>query len=167
MLKVDKTVTGLSTADEATVRGQIYFTIVDTSGRPIIKENGKYVLGQSGATPAQIPLSELTAENGIVSIGQVIRGNLADLMDSLSSVIRDRMRLNKRIRVLTAQTQMSKSILIIMPILSFIVLNILNPGYMEPLYTTPEGNALMVVMIVSILTGSWIMNKMIRKHLLA
>jgi len=94
-------------------------------------------------------------------------GNLADLMDSLSSVIRDRMRLNKRIRVLTAQTQMSKSILIIMPILSFIVLNILNPGYMEPLYTTPEGNALMVVMIVSILTGSWIMNIMIRKHLLA
>ena len=36
-------------------------------------------------------------------------GNLADLMDSLSSVIRDRMRLNKRIRVLTPRPQMSKS----------------------------------------------------------
>lgn len=64
-LKVDKTVSGLSAADEATVRGNIYFTIADTNGRPIVKENGKYVLGDAGATPAQIPLSELTAENGI------------------------------------------------------------------------------------------------------
>ena len=64
-LMVDKTVEGLSASDETTVRGQIYFTIADSSGRPIVKENGKYVLGQAGATPAQIPLSELTAENGI------------------------------------------------------------------------------------------------------
>lgn len=90
-------------------------------------------------------------------------GNLADLMDSLSSVIRDRMRLNKRIRVLTAQTQMSKTILIIMPVVLFILLNAVNPKYMEPLYTTPEGNVMMVFMIFSILIGSWIMNRMIRR----
>lgn len=92
-------------------------------------------------------------------------GNLADLMDSLSSVIRDRMRLNKRIRVLTAQTQMSKTILIVMPILLFIMLNVLNPEYMRPLYETTEGNIMMVFMIFSILVGSWIMNRMIRRNL--
>lgn len=92
-------------------------------------------------------------------------GNLADLMDSLSTVIRDRMRLNKRIRVLTAQTQMSKTILIIMPIVLFILLNILNREYMEPLYTTPEGNVMIIVMIASILIGSWVMNRMIRRQL--
>ncbi|MCE5185280.1 MAG: type II secretion system F family protein [Planctomycetaceae bacterium] len=92
-------------------------------------------------------------------------GNLADLMDSLSAVIRDRMRLNKRIRVLTAQTQMSKTILIVMPIVLFIILNVLNREYMEPLYTTPEGNIMMVVMIAMILVGSWVMNRMIRRAL--
>ena len=62
-LKIDKTVTGLSSAEEAEVRAQIYFTIAtnDNPSRPIIKENGKYKLGQSGDTPAHIPLSELTA----------------------------------------------------------------------------------------------------------
>jgi tight adherence protein B len=93
-------------------------------------------------------------------------GNLADLMDSLSSVIRDRMRLNKRIRVLTAQTQMSKTILIVMPVLLFIMLNVLNPEYMDPLYHTTEGKIMMVFMITSILIGSWVMNKMIRKQMM-
>jgi Flp pilus assembly protein TadB len=76
-------------------------------------------------------------------------GNLADLMDSLSSVIRSRIWLNKRIRVLTAQTQFSKIVLISMPIFMFFILNAINPEYMQPLYTTPTGNLLMVLLIES------------------
>ncbi|MHC4772486.1 MAG: type II secretion system F family protein [Planctomycetota bacterium] len=87
-------------------------------------------------------------------------GNLADLMDSLSSVIRSRIWLNKRIRVLTAQTQFSKMVLISMPILLFFLLNGMNPEYMEPLYTTAKGNMLMVLMFVNIMLGSWMMNKL-------
>lgn len=87
-------------------------------------------------------------------------GNLADLMDSLSSVIRSRIWLNKRIRVLTAQTQFSKMVLIIMPIFMFFLLNAINPEYMEPLYTTSMGNFLLVLMFVNIMLGSWLMNKL-------
>jgi tight adherence protein B len=87
-------------------------------------------------------------------------GNFADLMDSLSSVIRSRIRLNRRIRVLTAQTQFSKKVLIALPIILFFVLNYLNPKYMEPLYTTPIGKYMLVIMLISILLGSWLMNKM-------
>jgi tight adherence protein B len=87
-------------------------------------------------------------------------GNLADLMDTLSSVIRSRIWLNKRIRVLTAQTQFSKMVLIAMPVLMFFVLNAMNPEYMQPLYTTPTGNFLLVLMLVNLLLGSWVMNKM-------
>ena len=60
-LKVDKTIEGLSAADATTVSGQIWFTIVDTNGRPIVKDaNGRYVLGQASDTAVHIPLSELT-----------------------------------------------------------------------------------------------------------
>lgn len=59
-LKILKTVTGLSAAEEAEVRAQIYFTIADAStGRPIVLENGKYKLGQTGDTPAQISLADM------------------------------------------------------------------------------------------------------------
>src|SRR6185295_2341557 len=66
-------------------------------------------------------------------------GNLADMMDRLAYVMRDRMRLNRRVRVLTAQTQFSKRILAALPIFIFVALNTLNPGYMQPLYTTEMG----------------------------
>jgi tight adherence protein B len=87
-------------------------------------------------------------------------GNLADLMDSLASVIRSRMKLNKRVRVMTAQTQFSKRLLISLPIIMFFILDISNPQYVEPLYTTMVGRTMLIVMTLSILFGAWIMNRM-------
>ena len=97
-----------------------------------------------------------------VSVQLQSGGNLADLMDSLASVVRARIRLNKRIRVLTAQTQFSKAILVAMPFIMFALLNIMNREYMDPLYTTPEGRMMLIVAFVSILLGSWMMTKMIK-----
>ncbi|MHC4557966.1 MAG: type II secretion system F family protein [Planctomycetota bacterium] len=87
-------------------------------------------------------------------------GNLADLMDSLASVIRERMRLNRRVRVMTAQTQLSKRILIALPIVMFFLLNIIVPEYMEMFYTTAAGKFMMVIMASMILLGAWVMNRL-------
>ena len=87
-------------------------------------------------------------------------GNLADLMDSLTVVIRARMKLNRRVKVITSQTQFSKRILIAMPILLFFGLNFMNPEYMDTMYTTPEGNWLLAGVVVSMLLGIWMMNRL-------
>jgi tight adherence protein B len=87
-------------------------------------------------------------------------GNLADLMDSLATVIRSRMKLNRRVRVMTAQTQFSKRLLIALPIIMFFFMDISNPEYMEPLYTTMTGRFMLVIMASSILFGAWVMNRM-------
>ena len=87
-------------------------------------------------------------------------GNLADLMDTLSSVIRERIWLNKRIRVLTAQVQFSKMVLIALPIFVFLMLNVTNPTYMKPLFEDPTGNLLMILMFVNIMLGSWAMSRL-------
>ena len=92
-------------------------------------------------------------------------GNLADLMDTLVSVTRARIWLNKRIRVLTAQVQFSKMVLIAMPILLMFALNVVNPSYMEPLFTTSTGHLLMIVMFVNLFLGSWVMNRMAKINL--
>jgi tight adherence protein B len=89
-------------------------------------------------------------------------GNLADMMDRLAFVMRDRIRLSRRVRVLTAQTQFSKRILAVLPIFIFVTLNTLNPTYMLPLYTTDLGKGMLVVASVCILIGVWVMNKMSR-----
>ncbi|MHC4982329.1 MAG: type II secretion system F family protein [Planctomycetota bacterium] len=87
-------------------------------------------------------------------------GNLADMMDRLSLVIRERIRLNRRVRVLTAQTQFSKRILAALPLVLFAILNIINPQYVEPLYTTFAGKMLLVMAGLGVVAGVYIMNRM-------
>jgi tight adherence protein B len=87
-------------------------------------------------------------------------GNLADLMDSLGVVIRARMRLNQRVRVITAQTQFSKNVLIALPIVLFFLLNHISPGYMQPFFNTIAGRYMLAAAGASILLGSWAMHRL-------
>lgn len=82
--------------------------------------------------------SEMKMFSTSVAIQLRTGGNLADLMDRLSQVIRERMRLARR--VLTAQTQFSKQVL---AFVTFALLSLLNPKYMGPLYTTTLGQMML------------------------
>ncbi|HZL98826.1 MAG TPA: type II secretion system F family protein [Planctomycetota bacterium] len=87
-------------------------------------------------------------------------GNLAEVMQGLAFVIRERMRLGRRFRTLIAQTQISKRILIAMPIIMFIVLNIIGPAYMQQMYNAPKGQAMLAGAALGLLMGWFVMNKM-------
>ncbi len=89
-------------------------------------------------------------------------GNLADLMQRLADVIRERNRLSRRVRVLTAQTQFSKRILLAMPFLMFVLMNVINPGYLAPLYVTYAGHVILAFSAATLLFGWWVMNRMAR-----
>ena len=95
-----------------------------------------------------------------VSIQVRSGGNLAEMIDRLADVIRERIRLNRRMRVLTAQTQFSKRILVALPLVLFVVVNIINPDYIEPMYSTTNGQILLAIAGAGIMAGSWVMNKM-------
>jgi len=87
-------------------------------------------------------------------------GNLAHMMERLATVIRDRMRLNRRVRILTAQTQFGKRILIALPFVLMVVLSILNPKYIDPLFSTSTGQIMLSCGGISVLLGMWVMNRM-------
>jgi tight adherence protein B len=87
-------------------------------------------------------------------------GNLADLMGRLSNVIRERNRLARRVQVLTAQTQMSKRVLLALPVVAFVGLAMMNPDYMRPLYTTRPGEVVTAAAIMGMFLGWVLMNWM-------
>ncbi len=101
---------------------------------------------------------KLFAAATIIQLGS--GGNLADMMHRVAEVIRDRIRLHKRVRVLTSQTQLSKRILIAVPFGLFLLLYILNPKYLEPLYTTPAGKLMLIIAGVCLAIGTWVMNRL-------
>ena len=112
------------------------------------------------AVATSSPSADLRLFATSVAIQMRAGGNLADLLDRLSKVIRERMRLNRRIKVLTAQTQTSKRVLLMLPFLVFVVFNLINPDYMSPFYDTKAGHVLLGISIVALALGTLIMNRM-------
>ncbi len=95
-----------------------------------------------------------------VSIQMTSGGNLADVMDSLSAVMRMRMRMNRRIRVLTASTRMNRNTLLAVPVLLFAFLNVSSPEYVGVMYTTTIGKILIIATVAGMLFGAWVMAKL-------
>jgi tight adherence protein B len=87
-------------------------------------------------------------------------GNIADVVEGIAQVIRQRMRLARRVRILTAQTQLSKRILLGMPVAIFAALHILNPDYAKILYETDSGKLMLLGALSMMLVGWLTMNRM-------
>ena len=87
-------------------------------------------------------------------------GNLADVMETLAGVIRERMRLNRRFRSLVAQTEFSKRILIVLPFLLFGILSAISPRYTSVLYDTTAGLLMLSAAGMGVLLGWLVMSRM-------
>lgn len=117
---------------------------------------------QNAANDTYAPEMKLFATS--VCIQMRSGGNLADMMERLAFVVRDRMRINRRVRVLTAQTQLSKNILIALPILLFMLLNVIASSYMNMFYTQPVGHLLLAISAAGLVLGGWMMNRLAVLH---
>ena len=87
-------------------------------------------------------------------------GNLAEMMERVAEVVRERMRLSRRARVLTAEAQLSKWVLLALPIGLFAFLNVANSSYMQPFYTHAVGRFMLIAAGAGMIVGGWVMSRM-------
>jgi tight adherence protein B len=97
-----------------------------------------------------------------ILIQREVGGNLAEILDNLSSVVRARFTIRRQIRVFTAQGRMTGYLLSALPIIIFSILYMLNPQYMSILFTDPIGKILIVVAITMQLLGFLWIRKIIK-----
>lgn len=88
-------------------------------------------------------------------------GNLAEILDGLARVIRDRFRIYRDVQVRTAQGRLTAGILIALPIAMLGILSILNPHYIGVLFTDPKGPVMLITAGVLQIIGSAILWKII------
>jgi tight adherence protein B len=88
-------------------------------------------------------------------------GNLAEIIDSLASLIRKRFELQLRVRALSAEGRFSAIILFGLPIIVGFLLYKMNPEYMGLLYTDPIGQNLVMVGSFLMVIGAIIMKRMV------
>ncbi len=89
-------------------------------------------------------------------------GNLAEIIDNLSRLIRKRFELQGRIRALAAEGKLSAMVLLGLPFLIGAALSILNPQYVGLLLTDPIGQGMVGFAGVMMIIGTVVMIKMIK-----
>jgi len=89
-------------------------------------------------------------------------GNLAEILDRIAHVIRERLRIQGEIRTHTAQGRMTGYILCALPPVMLVAINIINPGYSTILFNTPTGHKLIYLGLFLLSCGGfairWIIN---------
>lgn len=94
-----------------------------------------------------------------VSIQQEVGGNLAEVLDAVGGTIRDRNQIRRQVQALSAEGRMSAAVLIALPIGLAVVISMVNPGYLNPLFSTGAGRVLLVVGVLLMTFGFiWIRN---------
>jgi tight adherence protein B len=88
-------------------------------------------------------------------------GNLAEILDNLARVIRDRFRIYREVRTKTAQGRLTAMILIALPPIMMGVLGIINPSYLRVLFEDPKGPTVLAIAGTLQLIGSAIIWKII------
>lgn len=94
-----------------------------------------------------------------VLIQKEVGGNLAELLDSLSNTIRERFKLLGQLRVLTAQTRLSGTIIGFVPVIVLGALFLLNREYVKPLFDTRQGQLALVTAIGMSIIGAILIKK--------
>ena len=92
-----------------------------------------------------------------VVIQRQVGGNLAEILDTISQTIRDRLAIKRSVKALTAQGRISGKIIGAMPIFLLAIITLMNPTYAEPLFATTTGIVLLVFgALIEIFGFAWI-----------
>jgi len=89
-------------------------------------------------------------------------GNLAEILESIARIIRERFKLMGTIRTLSAEGRLSAIILVAIPFFVAFALSIMNPEYITVLITDPVGKLLVFISLFMMAAGIFIMKKTIQ-----
>src|SRR5579859_5784865 len=110
----------------------------------------------------RVPLVDVKFFVTAVMLQRETGGNLAEILDNLSYVIRERFKIQRQVRVYTAQGRLTMALLMGMPPIIVIVMMLLNPSFIHPLFADPIGHILLVAGIALQTVGYFVIRKIIR-----
>ncbi|NUU30386.1 type II secretion system F family protein [Arthrobacter sp. C9C5] len=96
-----------------------------------------------------------------IQINREVGGNLAEVLDQVNETIRERSEIKGHIKSLAAEGKFSAYILMAMPIGIVVMLMLVNPGYMNVMFTNPLGWAMMAASVILMTIGGLWMRKII------
>ena len=110
----------------------------------------------------RVPLPDVSYFVVAVMIQRESGGNLAELLDKIAVIVRDRLKLHGEIRTLSAEGRLSAVILTALPFGVAVVVNAVNPKFMSVLWTDPDGLRMVGMALFMMVVGMLWMRQIIR-----
>jgi len=138
---------------------------------PVASEFRKLYEEQKFGLPVRDALVNLTTRVPLVDVKFFVTavmlqretgGNLAEILDNLSYVIRERFKILRQVRVYTAQGRLTMMLLMGLPPIIVAIMLTSSPGYIHPLFADPIGHALIVGGVVLQTIGYFVIRRIIR-----
>jgi tight adherence protein B len=145
--------------------------IASEIAEPVASEFRKLFEEQKFGLPVRDALVNLTERVPLVDVKFFVTavmlqretgGNLAEILDNLSYVIRERFKIMRQVRVHTAQGRMTMLLLMGLPPIIVVTMQAMNPSFIKPLFDDPIGHLLIVVGITLQTIGYFVIRKIIQ-----
>jgi tight adherence protein B len=137
---------------------------------PICKEFGRVYEEQNLGIPLEealkgmcdrVPNLDLRFFVTSVAIQRQTGGDLAEILDRIGHVIRERFKILGQVKALTAEGRLSGVVLIAMPIGLFMLMLWMKPDYIRLLWTDPMGIKMSIAAIILVLIGAYAIKKIV------
>lgn len=109
----------------------------------------------------RIDMRDLSFFTTAVLIQRETGGNLTDILEKISVLIRERFQLRNQVKALTAEGRLSGLILVLLPPVLVVLLMFVNPGYESVLFNHPVGQIMCGAAAIMQLLGMLLIRKIV------
>jgi tight adherence protein B len=145
--------------------------IANELSEPVASEFRKLFEEQKFGLPVRDALMNLAERMPLVDVKFFVTavmlqretgGNLAEILDNLSYVIRERFKIMRQVRVYTAQGRLTMLLLMGLPPVIVVTMLLTSPAFIRPLFADPIGHVLVVAGVVLQTFGYFVIRKIIQ-----
>ena len=111
---------------------------------------------------ARMPLPDVRIFVSSLQIQRESGGNLGEILDTTSYVVRERFKLRRQIQIFTAEGRMSSYMLTAIPFVALAAMQVLQPDYIRPLFIDPRGQMALTVAVILQVIGYIVIKRIIK-----
>lgn len=110
----------------------------------------------------RVPIHDLRYFVIAVLIQRESGGNLAELLDSITVLVRERFKFFDKVRVLSAEGKLSAWVLVLLPFVTAGVMLVINPDFLQVLWQDPAGLRIVEVALGLMVVGVFWIRRTVR-----
>ncbi len=110
----------------------------------------------------RVPSDDLDMTITAINVQREVGGNLAEVLDTISFTIRERVRIKGEIRALTAQSRISGYLIALVPVVLGVVVYLINPDFMGQMFQDTCGYIMIGAAVLGIAAGFVVMSRIVK-----